>query len=121
MKNIELTIKDRGGSNSTSFSGRREGRNARKVYQLDAKDEDKVSYSIHIPEDTTSMNPSFFLGMFYLSVKKLGLEKFRSKYKFDLSNLKPGLEPIIKRNIEECLVRAVREMSGRTGLDSLIR
>lgn len=119
-KKIALTIADRGGGNSTSFSGRREGREVRKKYSIDNKDKDKFCYIIEIPNGTTSFNPSFFLGLFYMSIKALGFDNFREKYQFDLSNLQEGVRPFIKKNLEDCLVRASRELQGSTGLDALL-
>ena len=40
MSNLILSIEDRGGARSTSFSGRREGREVRKKHNLDEKDKD---------------------------------------------------------------------------------
>ena len=65
---------------STSFSGRSEGREVRKEHELDKKDGDGCVYDVYIPRNTTSINPSFFLGLFYSSIKKLGMEKFKKKY-----------------------------------------
>lgn len=119
-KKITLTLADRGGGNSTSFSGRREGRDVRKKYNIDSKDKDTYCYIVEIPDNTTSFNPSFFLGLFFLSIKRLGKDRFREKYKFDLTNLQERLRPLIKKNLDDCFVRASRELLGSTGLDAFL-
>lgn len=96
MNNLILSIEDRGGAKSTSFSGRREGREVRKKHNLDEKDKDDNSYIVLMPQDTTSFNPSFFLGLFYQSIKKLGIEKFQKKYVFSYDNLYESLRNVIK-------------------------
>ncbi len=114
---FDLTEKDRGGAISTSFSGRSEGREVRKVHKLDEKDKDDCVYDVYIPHNTTSINPSFFLGLFYSSVKKLGMEKFKKKYVFCYDELQENLRNVIRNNIEKCFVRAQNELNGITGLN----
>ena len=71
MNNLILSIEDRGGAKSTSFSGRREGREVRKKHNLDEKDKDDNSYIVLMPQDTTSFNPSFFVRTFLSEYKKM--------------------------------------------------
>lgn len=120
MSNLILSIEDRGGAKSTSFSGRREGREVRKKHNLDEKDKDDNCYIVSMPQDTTSFNPSFFLGLFYQSIKKLGIEKFQKKYVFSYDNLYESLRNVIKNNIELSITRAKKDLSGITGLDSYL-
>lgn len=118
MKHIRfnLTEKDRGGAISTSFSGRSEGRAVRKEHELDKKDGDDYVYDVYIPRNTTSINPSFFLGLFYSSIKKLGMKKFKEKYVICYDELQDNLRCVIKNNVERCFVRAQNELNGVTGL-----
>ena len=113
---FDLTEMDRGGAISTSFSGRSEGREVRKVHELDKKDGDGCVYDVYIPRNTTSINPSFFLGLFYSSIKKLGMEKFKKKYVFCYDELQDSLRDVIRSNVEKCFVRAQNELNGITGL-----
>jgi len=84
MEIIELTKNHRGGIKSTSFSWRTEGKCVRKELSIDDKyDGMDGPFKVIIPSDTTSFNPSFFLGLFYESVKKLGsVDKFKKKVHF---------------------------------------
>ena len=117
MDKIELLKEHRGGSNSTSYTGRSEGKLVREKLDLNTIDLSVQKYFVTIPEDTTSFNPSFYLGLFYDSIKKLSWEGFKEKYIFDLSNLPSSLQPIILRNLEECERKAKNELCGLTGLD----
>lgn len=114
---ITLTTAHRGGVSSTSFSGRPEGEHVREAFSLDEKDVDENNYIIDIPSGTSAFNPSFFLGLLFPSVKKLGIDKFVSKYKFGLDSLSPTLKSLIDDDIQEGLRNASNEMSLSTGLD----
>lgn len=114
---IKLKKEFRGGANSTSFTGRTEGEKVREKLNLNACDVDDNRYTVTIPDDTTSFNPSFFLGLFYDSIEKLKWEGFTGKYSIDLSNLSEELRLIILDNLEECERKAKNELSGITGID----
>ena len=116
-KQITLTIEHRGGVASTSFSGRPEGEKLRKVFSLDEKDVDDCNYIIDIPSGTSAFNPSFYLGFLFPSIKKLGVEKFLSKYKFSFANLSPTLKSLIEDDLREGLRNASNELNFSTGLD----
>ena len=120
MKTIELTKEHRGGVKSTSFSGRPEGKDVRKALSIDCDfDLEEGPFKVIIPSDTTSFNPSFFLGLFYDSVKKLGsVAKFREKFVFDLSNFSNiELRSLIEEDLEDCYQRCSNELNNLTGLD----
>lgn len=117
MKKIELIKEHRGGVNSTSFTGRNEGALVRSKLGLTSLDKDNENYVVVMPNDTTSFNPSFYLGLFYKSINFLKWQKFSEKYVFDLSNFSEDLRNIIQRNLEECERKAKNELNGLTGLD----
>ena len=119
MKTIELTKEHRGGSKSTSFSGRPEGQAVRVSLSIDNYDNEEGPFIVTIPPDTTSFNPSFFLGLFYNSVKKLGsVAKFKEKFKFDLSNFKNDeLRCLVEEDLEDCYQRCSNELNNLTGID----
>ena len=81
-KQIILTKEHReDNSQEISFAGREEGKMVREKLALTLKDYDEYRYEIIIPEDTTSFEPSFYLGLLFGSVKKLGWDKFAQKYR----------------------------------------
>lgn len=109
---IKLLKEHRGGVNSTSYTGRPEGNDVRKQLKLEKLDGDKKQYVITMPSDTTSFNPSFFLGLFYESMKKLSWNGFNQKYVFDISYMKDDLKSVIKDNLEECYRKAKIDLQG---------
>ncbi|APY08446.1 hypothetical protein BWZ20_09120 [Winogradskyella sp. J14-2] len=104
--NIDLTPYR--GINSTSLTGRPQGKDVRQELKLDTKEESHDKILVHIPLGTTSFNPSFFLGLFYNSIKKLGsIEKFEEKFIFVFNkNESEILKEIISDNIDEALTYA---------------
>ena len=79
-KKIELQPFHRG-IDSNTFTGRPSGLQVRRELDLDSKDKDSVKYQITIPRETTSFNASFFLGLFFDSIKNLkGYDNFEDKY-----------------------------------------
>lgn len=115
---IELTKEHRGSPKSTTFSGRLEGRQVREKLNLDNIDSGNANVTITIPNDTTSFNPSFFLGLFFDSVKKSGsVESFKRKFVFDLSNFDAELKNYINQDIDDCFRRCDNELNQITGID----
>lgn len=117
---IELTKEFRGGEKNTSFAGRVEGKGVREKLKLDTKDKNGNNYDITMPEDTTSFNPSFYLGLFYDSIKTLGWDNFIKKYTIDYSNMSDDLADVIKQNIAECERKAKNEIDGFNSIHSPI-
>lgn len=118
MNIIRLTPEHRG-NNSSIFSGRSEGKDVRERLRIDEYDNDSEQYIVEIPNDTTSFNPSFFLGLFFPSIKKMGsLELFLHKYNITLSNFSDeDARRSINDDLIDCYRRAENEMKFRTGLD----
>lgn len=118
MPKIEITKNHRGGVKSTTFSGRPEGKAVRKALQLDSLENNDEVVSIVIPNDTTSFNPSFFLGLLFDSVKKCGsIDSFKKKYVFDLSAFSPELRSFIEADLDDSYQRCENELNKKTGID----
>lgn len=116
-RSIQLKPEHRG-KNSTLFTGRPEGKMVRSELNIDDKDPDGYVYNVYIPSGTTSINASFFLGLFFDSIKKMGsVDSFSRKYIIDLSQVEEGLKPILLRNLNECYRKAKNELDNSTGLD----
>lgn len=115
---IELTKSHRGGLKSTTFSGRTEGREVRKSLKIDEREDGADKVIIKLPNDTTSFNPSFFLGLLFNSVKKCGsIESFKKKYEFDLSEFPEELRAFITSDLEDSYQRCENELNKKTGID----
>lgn len=119
MRIINLTKEHRGGLQSTTFSGRPEGEAVRETLNLDALDNSDEIVTIKIPNDTTSFNPSFFLGLLFKSVKKMGsVDAFKKKFLFDFTNYTDEeLLKYVQQDIEDSYRRCVNELNQKTGLD----
>lgn len=86
---------------SKVFSGRENGKISRQKLNLDYLDTIDEEITVIIPDDTFSINTSFFLGLFGPSVRKLGVKGFKDKYKF------VGNEIILK-SLDEDIDRALK-------------
>ncbi len=94
MTEISIDLSNYTTPASKVFSGQSRGKDLRQILNIEKYEKGDYSVSIIIPEDTYSVNPSFFLGFLGKTVKKLGEEVFNSKFKFICSS-------IIKENINE--------------------
>ncbi|MCM4156740.1 MULTISPECIES: hypothetical protein [Flavobacteriaceae] len=96
---------------STLFTGRPQGKSVREKLDLDSVDTSEENINVIIPKGTSSINPSFFLGLFFPSIKTLGSEKFKEKYKFKIEEDNPVIEKILKGHIEDALRNARNTMN----------
>lgn len=90
------------GNNSSLFTGRPQGEDARIELKLDEIDKSKDLIVFVIPKNTTSFNPSFYLGLLFKSIKKLGIEEFEKKYSFEITE-KDNLDiiSVLKDNLDD--------------------
>lgn len=117
-KSIDL-LKYRG-RNSSLFTGRPQGECARKELALDSCDESQDIIEMHIPQGTSSINPSFFLGLLFQSIKKLGIDRFEKKYIFVIDDEKEEVRSVLQSNIDEGKRNATNEILNKTGLKRFI-
>lgn len=90
------------GKNSTTFTGNPQGAQVREELCLDECDEKGEDVEILIPKDTTSFNPSFYLGLLYKSIVFYhGIEAFKKKYHFTFEDTDEELISLLKENIED--------------------
>lgn len=113
MKTIKLTKAHRG-PNSTMFTGRPQGYQVREELNLNQYDKDEEEYEVSIPEGTTSFNPSFYLGLFYESIRNLGgMDKFHEKYKITYEDKDPEVIDCLKEDIADNERQALIEYKNR--------
>lgn len=111
MKKIKLTAAHRG-DNSTTFTGRPQGKSVRAELNLSQEDKYEDSIEISIPAGTTSFNPSFYLGLFYDSIIYLkGVDNFKKKYHLKYEDNDTELVDLLKNDIEDCERQASNEYS----------
>ena len=89
------------------FSERQYGERVRNILDLNQKDEDSETYIFFFPEDTISINPSYFGGLFEESILQLGELKVREKYQFCYEG-EQDLSMLLQRNIEEGIQDALK-------------
>ena len=112
---MKINIQKYRGDASSSFTGRTEGEEARAAADLDGKDRDSKNYEIDIPRGTTAFNPSFFLGFFYKSIKKLGMKKFENKYNITILETNPDIKRLLEIDISEGIRHAINQIDSSKG------
>ena len=88
---------------SLVFSGRPNGESVRKELELDKYDKTDVTFEIIIPEDTLSVNTSFFLGLFGDSVRAMGKDIFKKRFQFKgekviLDSMESDIDEALKKS-----------------------
>lgn len=101
MVTIKLTPEHRG-VNSTTFTGNPQGKEVRKLLELDKYDRKGEEVTICIPKGTTSFNPSFYSGLLYSSIVYYkGIDNFKKKYSFIFEDDDQEIVELLKENIED--------------------
>lgn len=103
---------------TTVYTGRPQGIEVRQKLKFDELDKADGEIDIVIPADTTSFNPSFFLGLLYGSIQKLGIDKFKEKYHLVISTTDDELKKIIDSNLQDGFRNATNSLQKRTGLNT---
>ena len=99
-KRKRLVLGDTLPASTKILSGLEEGSKARLYCKLDEIDQQNIEVEVDIPSKFWTITSSYFLGCFGNSVRNLGIEGFRQKYKFKC-------DPVFKPNIEDGIARSV--------------
>jgi hypothetical protein len=99
MSTVDLA-KARTSKEAKVFAGRERGKHWRREFRLDDLDKSEQQIEVVIPEDIEAVNISFFLSMFGKSVRSLGKDRFRERYKFHCSS---DLLPLIDLGIDQAV------------------
>ena len=99
---IEATTIDLGtvrDPQSRTYTGQPRGKAARSKLQIDSFDAREGTFSVRIPDDTYSVSPSFILGLFTQSIRRLGRTGFLARYDFESwpVELREAIEEAIDR------------------------
>lgn len=111
MKLNQIDLNNFRGVNSSVFTGRPQGEQARNALNLDKLDKSDSQNEFIIPRGTAAITPSFFLGLLYESIKKLGVSAYRDKYKFSFKDSDPEIVEILKENIKDGERRAFNALN----------
>lgn len=102
---IEIDLGKHSSPADMALIGRSKGKVIREELkrQIDLDSNPSEIIGVIVPQGIVSVNSSFFLGLFGESVRKLGSENFRRKFRFECSG---PARLNIERGIEEALIYA---------------
>lgn len=114
-------LKYRGGNKSSVYTGRPQGEQARQELHLDGLDKDNLPVIFIVPEGTTTITPSFFLGLLFDSIKSLGFENYKNKYSFGFENISNEIVKLLQENISEGERNALNTLKGKRGYAQFLK
>lgn len=95
--------------NSDMLAGRPYGVKAREYFEIEKKDKNNEEYIVVIDEEKIeSIAPSFFLGLFSISINRFGEQGFFKKYEFKNQN-NEKIRSDYEDDIMEAIEWALRE------------
>lgn len=109
------------GVNSTVYTGRPQGEGVRKELCLDRLDKSDSIIKFSFPKDTTTITPSFFLGLLYSSIKSIGFEKYKKKYLFEFDGMNSEVSQILESDIEEGERNALNTINKKRGVSRFFK
>lgn len=118
---VKIDLLQYRGNGSSLFTGRPQGVDVREKLGLDSKDKDDKKYCFVIPSGTTSFNPSFYLGLLFESIKRLGISAFEDKYSFSFSDNSPSITTVLKDNLEDGKRHAINTIEKKNGLSRFFK
>jgi hypothetical protein len=85
------------------FSGRTRGEAVRQELRLSKVEaNDNSEFEVRVPTDIFQITSSFFLGLLGDTIRQLGAEVFRRKFRFTGKNI----ETVVAEGVEEALKRS---------------
>jgi hypothetical protein len=108
--------------NENVLAGREQGERARSSMNLDSLDKDKNHQVINcnISSSIIAITPSFYLGFFFKSYKRLGEDGFKMKYLFKIETEEAGLIKRLSDDLEEGKRAALDSLDTRSFLEKLL-
>ena len=102
MATIQLAELTRG--EVRNLSGQERGQAARAAFKVDDLDKSEEPVLVQVPAEVDTINPSFFRGMFALSLLTLGVAGFTSHYVFDAN-------PRVLEQVQQAIKGTIRDRS----------
>ena len=100
MATIQLSELTKG--DVRNLSGQERGLAARQAFKVDALDRDPNPVLVQVPAEVDTINPSFFRGMFAMSILTLGVAGFANHYIFDANpQVLEQVEQVVKGTIRD--------------------
>lgn len=100
MGAAQINLDDFRSPHSRVYAGRDRGIAVRERVRLSDLERSSDVIEVSVPEDIFSVNSSFFLGMFGDSIRALGEEQFRKRYRFTGAD--------IDATIDYCIAEALK-------------
>ncbi len=121
METRKIDLAKYRGQQSSLFTGRPQGELARQELNLSKNDIEKDKIVFIIPNGTSSINPSFYLGLLYESIKNLGFENFENFYTFEIADSNPEIKLVLQSNLEDGKRNALNTLQGKSGLGRFLK
>lgn len=109
------------GVHSSLYTGRPQGEAARKELKLDENDKLLNKIIFIIPIGTSSINPSFYLGLLFDSIKKIGIENFENYYQFKIEDSNEITKSVLLENLEDGKRNAINTLTSNSGLSRFLK
>lgn len=119
MATRRINLSDYKSGSSTIFTGRPQGKSVRDKIELDKLDKTADTIIFVLPEDTTSFNPSFYLGLLFKSYDKLGVEGFEKKYSFEISSSEKETISVLQNNLDDGKRNAINSLNSKSSIKSI--
>jgi hypothetical protein len=111
MEIIKIDLNSYKSEKSSVFTGRPQGKSVREKLNLDKYDKDKNTNIVFtIPDNTSSFNPSFYLGLLFQSYETLGIDKFDEKYSFEILTDNDEITKVINSDLLDGKRSAINSM-----------
>jgi len=85
------------------FTRRENGEALRKQWHLDGRDTNDEIVIVQIPDTMYTISSSFFIGLFADSLRKMGRERFKEKYRFVGSSKTDTIQDVLNVHIQTTL------------------
>lgn len=121
METKKINLLKYRGNDSSLFTGRPQGEAAREELKLDENDKKKNQIIFTLPKGTSSINPSFYLGLLYESIKHFGIDLFEEYYKFEIEDTNEVTKGVLLENIADGKRNALNALTGKSGLGRFLK
>jgi hypothetical protein len=117
METIKIDLNLYKSEKSSIFTGRPQGKAVRDKLNLDKFDKDNNTKVVFmIPDNTSSFNPSFYLGLLFPSYETLGVEKFDTKYSFEILTENEEVTRVINSDLLDGKRSAINSMKNSSSI-----
>lgn len=117
METIKIDLNSYKSDKSSVFTGRPQGKSVREKLNLDKYDKDKNKNVVFtIPDNTSSFNPSFYLGLLFPSYEALGIDKFDEKYSFEILTDNDEITKVINSDLLDGKRSAINSMKNSSNI-----